>query len=55
MKVLNGYEGSTELSFMLVGHTKYDPNRYFGSYTKFHHSSVLTSTEVSAIPEQAIN
>ena len=49
MEVLNI---SAELSFMLVGHTEF---ALFGLYKEFHYSSVSTYTEVSAIPEQAVN
>ena len=35
-----------------LGHTKF---ALFGLYKEFHYSSVSTYTEVSAIPEQAVN
>ena len=55
-RVLNGFEESIELSFMLVGHTKFAPDRYLGLFKKaFRRSSVSTLTEVSAIAERATN
>ena len=53
-RVLNGYEESIELSFMLVGHTKFSPDHYFGLFKKvFHRSSVSTLAEISAVAERA--
>lgn len=55
-RVLNGYEESIELSFMLVGHTKFSPDRYFGLFKKaFRRSSISTLAEISAIAERATN
>jgi hypothetical protein len=53
-RVLNGYEESIELSFMLVGHTKFSPDRYFGLFKKvFRRSSVSTLAEISAVADRA--
>ena len=46
-------EALSYISFMLVGHTKFAPDHYFGLYKAFRHSLVSTSTRISAIPERA--
>ena len=43
-----------ELSFMLSGHTKFSPDRFFGLFKKaFRRSSVSTITEVAAVVDRS--
>lgn len=49
-RVLTGSEKSIELSFMLVGHTKFSPDRLFGSFKKaFRRSTVSTIYEIEQV------
>ena len=45
-RVLTGHQDSIELSFILVGHTKFSPDRYFGTFKK--------AFRVSTLPEIAM-
>ena len=48
--VLSGHQESIELSFMLVGHTKFSPDRLFGSFKKaFRRSTVSTIDEIEQV------
>ena len=45
---MTGHHTSVELSFMLVGHTKFSPDRFFGLFKKaFCRSTVSTIFEIS--------
>ena len=49
-RVISGLNDSIELSFMLSGHTKFSPDRFFGLFKKaFRRSSVSIITEVAAV------
>ena len=53
-RVMNGKHDSIELSFMLVGHTKFSPDRLFGLIKKvYRHSSVSTLVELQGIVERS--
>ena len=52
-RVLTGKQESIELSFMLVGHTKFSPDRHFGTFKKaFRVSSVSTLAEIATVVER---
>ena len=38
---------------MIVGHTKFSPDRFFGMFKKFRRSSVSTLTEVVSVAERS--
>ena len=47
-RVLTGRHESVELSFMLVGHTKFSPDRFFGLFKKaFRQSTVCTIFDIT--------
>ena len=53
-RVLNKKEEFIELSFMLVGHTKFSPDRHFGVFKKsFRKSSVSTLAEIAVVAERS--
>ena len=53
-RVLTGCEESIELSCMLVGHTKFSPDRHFGYFKKlFRHSSVSTLAEIATVVQRS--
>ena len=56
--VMTGHHTSVELSFMLVGHTKFSPDRFFGLFKKaFCRSTIFEisrQVEVSTATGQSI-
>lgn len=53
-RVLKEKEESIELSFMLVGHTKFSPDRHFGTFKKaFRVSSVSSLVEIVSVVERS--
>lgn len=53
-RVLTNRHDSMELSFMIVGHTKFSPDRFFGMFKKlFRRSSVSTLAEVVSVAERS--
>ena len=47
-RVLTGRHDSAELSFMLVGHTKFSPDRFFGLFKKaFRQATVCTIFDIA--------
>lgn len=47
-RVMTGRHTSVEVSFMLVGHTKFSPDRFFGLFKKaYRRSTVSTIFEIS--------
>ena len=52
-RVMTGKQDSIELSFMLVGHTKFSPDRHFGTFKKaFRVSPLSTLAEISAVVDK---
>jgi len=50
--VMTGKQESIQLSFMIVGHTKFSPDRHFGTFKKaFRHSTVSTIDEIASVVE----
>ena len=39
--VMNGHHASVQLSFMIVGHTKFSPDRFFGLFKKAYRQSTV--------------
>ena len=55
-RTLTGQHDSMLLSFMLVGHTKFSPDRFFGLFKKaFRRSSVSTMIEIAGVAERCTN
>ena len=53
-RVMTGKQESIQLSFMLVGHTKFSPDRLFGLFKKvYRHSTVSTLTEIANLMEMS--
>ena len=53
-RVISGLNDSIELSFILSGHTKFSPDRFFGVFKKaFRRSSVSTISEVAAVVDRS--
>ena len=53
-RVMTQKQESIELSFMLVGHTKFSPDRFFGLFKKaYRRSSVSTVAEVAQVVEKS--
>ena len=53
-RVMADKNESIQLSFMLVGHTKFSPDRFFGHFKKvFRHSTVSTFTEIASVMERS--
>ena len=44
-RVIAGLNESVELSFMLVGHTKFAPDRFFGLFKKTYRKSIVDTME----------
>ena len=52
--VLTGRHDSLELDFIIVGHTKFSPDRYFGMFKKlFRRSFVSTLTEIATVADKS--
>ena len=53
-RVMTGKNESVELSFMLTGHTKFSPDRFFGLFKKvFRRSSVSTLSDISLVMKRS--
>ena len=51
---MTGKNDSIELSFMLVGHTKFSPERFLGLIKKvYQHSSVSTLSQLVGVVERS--
>ena len=55
-RTLTGRHDTIEYSFMLVGHTKFSPDSYFGLFKKaFRRSSVSTMMEIASVADCCTN
>jgi len=51
---MTGKQESIQLSFMIVGHMKFSPDRHFGTFKKaFRHSTVSTIDEIASVVEKS--
>ena len=53
-RVMTARHASVELSFMLVGHTKFSPDRFFGIFKKtYRHSTISTINELQMVVQRS--
>ena len=53
-RVATGLSKSCELSFMIPGHTKFSPDRFFGLIKrKYRHTDVSSLAEISKLVEES--
>ena len=50
---MTGKQESIQLSFMLVGHTKFSPDRFFSLFKVYRHLTVSTLTEIANLVEKS--
>ena len=48
-RIIAGLNDTVELSFMLVGHTKFAPDRFFGLFKRLYRKSVINTIEDVAL------